>query len=70
LKLVDSMLAEGGVAWFGDPFRQHAPKFVAAAIASGFTVDVRDDSRHPLRVPAAGRFQLIRLSRCGPAPRR
>ena len=70
LNLVDRMLTADGVAWFGDPIRQNAQKFMAAASGRGFAVDVIDNSRQQRPIRAPGRFQLIQLSRSDRTPLR
>ena len=68
LRLLDRMLTKDGIAWFGDPCRERGDRFIVAAKREGFAVDVADDRRCPLEDPAAGRFQLIQLSRDGRRP--
>jgi predicted nicotinamide N-methyase len=63
LDVVESMLAAGGIAWFGDPCRQHAPAFIDEANRRGFAVDVVDECGRPMENVRAGRFQLIQLAK-------
>ncbi|MFO0917892.1 MAG: hypothetical protein U0872_06195, partial [Planctomycetaceae bacterium] len=61
LKLLQSMLAPGGVAWFGDGGRWRAERFSQLLPEFGFQHRLFDDTGRPLPSPRAGRFQLFEV---------
>ncbi|MCA9055165.1 MAG: hypothetical protein KDA75_15095, partial [Planctomycetaceae bacterium] len=63
LDLLDVMLTETGVCWFGDPGRSQAPRFVAAAIEHGFNVRLLDHQAESRAQETRSEFQIIEISR-------
>jgi predicted nicotinamide N-methyase len=59
LRLLQSMLAPGGVAWFGDGGRWRANRFSKLVPEFGFTYQLLDESGGSLSLPRAGRYQLF-----------
>lgn len=63
LKLLQSMLAPGGVAWFGDGGRWRAERFSKLLPEFGFDYRLCDEEGRRLDQPRAGRFQLFVVQR-------
>jgi ETFB lysine methyltransferase len=63
LKLLESMLADDGVAWIADPGRFHAPAFHKLSLAAGFVVRVLDESLDEHPGPRSNAFQIMELRR-------
>lgn len=59
LKLMQEMLAPGGIAWFGDGGRWRAERFARLLLEYGFEYHLLDETGEPLPAPRAGRFQLF-----------
>jgi hypothetical protein len=59
LKLLQTMLAPGGVAWFGDGGRWRAERFSKLLPEYGFDYRLWDEDGQTLDQPRAGRFQLF-----------
>jgi predicted nicotinamide N-methyase len=60
LAFLETALEPGGVAWFGDPFRQQATAFIERARHAGWQVDA--EQRDGNALPPSG-LRLIRLTR-------
>ena len=65
LRLLQTMLAPGGVAWFGDGGRWRAERFSRLLPEFGFECELRDEAGNSLSAPRAGRFQLFIVRRMG-----
>ncbi len=63
LRLLQTMLAPGGVAWFGDGGRWRAERFSKLLPEFGFTYRLCDEAGMPLESPRAGKFQLFVVER-------
>jgi len=63
LRLLDRMLSPGGVAWFADPGRAHAARFIAAARRDGWRVEIRDEQGRECPEPRCGAYQRLELSK-------
>ena len=74
LDTVESMLAPGGEAWFGDAGRGPAAEFLKSARDRGWSVSLWDECGRPAKVPVLGRCQRFVLTRpkggnsCNQAP--
>lgn len=60
LQFLSVSLADNGVCWIGDPGRQHAGRFVAAA-DERFAVELFNPQLQPIAAPTSS-FFLVRLS--------
>lgn len=67
LKLLQAMLAPGGIAWFGDGGRWRAERFSRLLPEYGFTYHLLDESGERLSSPRAGRYQLFVVERNSPS---
>jgi predicted nicotinamide N-methyase len=63
LQLLETMLAPGGVCWFGDPGRYHTPAFVQQAQQRGFRLYALDETGKEVLSQRPGCFQLLVLER-------
>ncbi|MGH7202582.1 MAG: class I SAM-dependent methyltransferase, partial [Planctomycetaceae bacterium] len=63
LRLIDRMLAPGGVCWLGDAGRQTVEAFLPRAKGEGFAVELRDAQGRSLNGPRVGEFALFILGR-------
>jgi ETFB lysine methyltransferase len=63
LRLLETTLAPGGSAWFGDAGRDHAAAFIRMARDAGYRISLFDEKGAPLNEPRVGAFQLITLER-------
>jgi predicted nicotinamide N-methyase len=63
LRLLQTMLAPGGIAWFGDGGRWRAERFSKLLPEFGFRYRLLDDAGNALPAPRAGRFQLFVVER-------
>lgn len=66
LKLLQSMLAPGGVAWFGDGGRWRAERFSRLLPDYGFDYHLLDEAGQRVASPRAGKFQLFEVRRKTP----
>ena len=63
LDVVERMLAPNGIAWFGEPGRIHAPKFIELAQSRGFVVRLFGEGGVEYSEAEHNRFQIIALTR-------
>lgn len=63
LRLLQSMLAPDGIAWFGDGGRWRAERFSKLLPEFGFQYRLFDEAGEPIPSPRAGRFQLFEVRR-------
>ena len=63
LKLLQAMLADDGVAWFGDGGRWRAEQFAGLLPEFGFQCRLFDEAEQRIASPRAGRFQLFEVRR-------
>jgi predicted nicotinamide N-methyase len=63
LNVLDRMLANGGVAWFGDSGRGPAEEFINRARSRGWRINLTGLDDKPLQAAVLGEFQLIELQR-------
>jgi predicted nicotinamide N-methyase len=63
VSLLEKILAEGGVAWFGDAGRSASGDFLKLATDRGFSVKLLDEHNRPVGVPAVGRYQRFVVRR-------
>lgn len=63
LKLLDQMLAPGGICWLGDQVRTHSQSFVSLATDHGYDVEQFDTTGNRTDSPKPGSFQRLVLRR-------
>jgi len=63
LRLLQRMLAPGGIAWFGDGGRWRAERFSQLLPQFGFAATIFDEQGRRLAQPRAGKFQLFAVER-------
>jgi predicted nicotinamide N-methyase len=65
IRLLDMMLAPGGIAWIADPGRFHAPAFHRRAMDAGYAARVLDEELLEQPAPRSNAFQIMELRRAG-----
>ncbi|WP_437229157.1 class I SAM-dependent methyltransferase [Planctomicrobium sp. SH661] len=63
LKLIQRMLAPGGVCWLGDPGRYQAQFFYQLAVDHGFRVRIQNERGEECPTPLSNEFQILKLDR-------